>query len=287
MVDYYVDASVPSSNVNDDPGKNGGGGVTIDVLTMALLISSVLYVFCLILAKRKISLMNRLTRDLQNQPKLTTKKLLILSVALVSVVRIMTFWGVAAMNVANVRAHYSLQPPHSEHGNQLFYDKAMTVLFDLPNVMVVSTFLILALVFSECFVEARLHTESATSLKKSWLISFMVLNTALYVVQLILYGLIFLAPPSKVFRTIIYVGITGINFTAVLLVLIFYVYLNIRFSVSYLLLILDFRFWLFFLLHVPAPMDTHPSFVSLGLLNFRVSRTDLIDYVETCLEFHL
>jgi hypothetical protein len=166
------------------------------------------------------------------RPELSTKKLLILSVAVVSVVRVMTILGVAAMNVANVRAHYSLQPPHSNHGHQLFYDNAMTVLFDLPNCMVVSTYILLTLVWAECFVEARLHTESATSLKKTWLIYFMVINTTLYVAQLTLYSSIFLAPPTRVVRTFIYVGITGINFTAVLLVLIFYVYLNLRFSVS-------------------------------------------------------
>jgi Protein of unknown function (DUF1084) len=206
--------------------NTGSVAVTIDILTMTLLLSSVLYAFCAILANRKLSILNQL------RPELSTRKLLILSVAVVSVVRVMTILGVAAMNVANVRAHYSLQPPHSKHGHQLFYDKAMTVLFDLPNCMVVSTYVLLTLVWAECFVETRLHTESATSLKKTWLIYFMVINTALYVVQLTLYGCIFLAPPTAVVRSVIYVGITGINFTAVLLVLIFYIYLNIRFSVS-------------------------------------------------------
>jgi hypothetical protein len=212
--------------------KNDGNSVavTIDILTMALLISSVLYIFCLILAKRKLSVLNRLRSEL------STKKLLILSVALVSVVRIMTILGVAMMNIANVRAHYSLQPPHSHHTagdrHQLFYDKSMTVLFDLPNCMVISTYVLLTLVWAECFVEARLHTESAAQLKKTWLIYFMIFNSALYALQLALYLSIFLAPPTRVVRSIIYIGITGINFTAVLLVLVFYVYLNIRFSVG-------------------------------------------------------
>jgi hypothetical protein len=238
--------------------------VTMDVLTAALLISAVLYIFCLVLARRKLAVLNRY------RPGLSTQKLLLLSVALVSVMRIMTILGVAAMNVANVRAHYKLSPQSSgtrddsssDHYNgddlrdrhQLFYDKSMTVLFDLPNCMVVSTYVLLTLVWAECFVKARLHTESAATLKRTWLIYFMIFNSLLYVLQLTLYGSLFLAPPTKMVRSVIYVGISeyncfafltqqqgfhtntvllsaGINFTAVLLVLIFYVYLNIRFSV--------------------------------------------------------
>ncbi len=133
-VPHHLSSSV---SVNEDDGV----AVTIDVLTLALLISAVLYMFCLILAKRKLSVLNRLC------PDLNTKKLLILSVALVSVVRIMTLLGVAMMNMANVRAHYSLQPAHAgSDRHQLFYDRSMTVLFDLPNCMVVSTYVLLTLV---------------------------------------------------------------------------------------------------------------------------------------------
>jgi magnesium-transporting ATPase (P-type) len=235
-----LDVANTDDNNNNNGNGNGNGNsgnqvvVTIDMLTMALLLASVLYAFCLILAKRKLSLLSRL------DPEMSTKKLLVLSVALVSAVRIMTILGVAMMNVANVRAHYSLHPPGSSNSShdrggsdrhQDFYDEAMTVLFDLPNVMVVSTYVLLTLVWAECFLESRLHTESATTFRRTWLIFFMVFNSCLYMAQITLYGSIFLAPVNTVVRTIIYVGITGINFTAVLLVLIFYIYLNVRFSV--------------------------------------------------------
>lgn len=217
-------------NVETEGRKEDGPVVTMDVLTMALLISAVLYVVCGFLAYRKLAVLNRYRAEL------STQKLLILSVALVSVVRIMTILGVASMNIANVRAHYKLSPQSTDGDSntrdqhQLFYDKSMTVLFDLPNCMVVSTYVLLTLVWAECFVKARLHTESAATLKKTWLIYFMVFNSLLYTLQLTLYGSLFLAPPTKVVRSVIYIGITGINFTAVLLVLIFYLYLNIRFS---------------------------------------------------------
>lgn len=200
-------SSIFGSNSNN---RRGDPTVTVDVLTPALLICAVLYIFCLILAKRKLAVLNRY------RPELSTKKLLLLSVALVSVVRIMTILGVAAMNIANVRAHYKLSPQSSgssddsssEHHNgdiprdqhQLFYDKSMTVLFDLPNCMVVSTYVLLTLVWAECFVKARLHTESAATLKRTWLIYFMIFNSLLYALQLTLYGSLFLAPPTKMVR---------------------------------------------------------------------------------------
>lgn len=203
-----------------------GFTVTIDTLTVVLVTSAGLYSICLKLARHKLRLLNDL------QPQMTTKKLLILSVLLVSVLRIMTILGVAAMNMANVRAHYSLQPTRHNTGDktQDFYDEAMTVLFDIPNAITVSTYVLLALVWAECFLEARFHTENSVHWKRRLLIVFMIFNTMLYATQLIIYACIFFLGSSNVVRTILYAAITGINFTAVVMVLCFYVYLNIRFS---------------------------------------------------------
>eukprot|EP00548_Thalassiothrix_antarctica_P010377 CAMPEP_0194163746 /NCGR_PEP_ID=MMETSP0152-20130528/80221_1 /TAXON_ID=1049557 /ORGANISM="Thalassiothrix antarctica, Strain L6-D1" /LENGTH=65 /DNA_ID=CAMNT_0038873781 /DNA_START=174 /DNA_END=368 /DNA_ORIENTATION=+ len=65
------------------------------------------------------------------------------------------------MNIANVRAHYSLlpiehskssatqndEPEEATSSQQEFYDKAMTVLFDLPNCVVVSTYVLLTIIW--------------------------------------------------------------------------------------------------------------------------------------------
>jgi hypothetical protein len=164
-----------------------------------------------------------------------------MSVAVVCAVRIMTILGVASMNIANVRAHYSLQPIDRQHSstgaasstgydrNQAFYDKSMTVLFDLPNCVVVSTYVLLTLVWAECFLESRFHTESISHWKNAWLQLYMWFNSVLYGCQLVLYCSIFLATDSIV-RTVLYAGITGINFVAVSMVTTLYLYLNVRFS---------------------------------------------------------
>jgi hypothetical protein len=175
----------------------------------------------------------------RTNPELSLKKLLVFSVLLVCVIRIMTFGGVTAMDIANVRAHYKPIPSHS-HSNsrtQNFYDTSLSVLFDLPNAIVVSTYILLTLVWAECFLQSRFHTESAGEWQKRWLIGYAVFNTCLYLTQLILYLSLFCADFTnnslQIFRSILYIAMTGINFIAVLLVSILYIYLSVQFAVSF------------------------------------------------------
>lgn len=212
--------------------------VTGDFLTFTLVLAAALYGVCLILSRRKLFALR------QENPERTTKEMLILSAGLVSVVRVITVLGVAAMNFEKIRSHFKISPPSAwgyeeSVPHQLFYDRVMAVLFDLPNCIVVSTYVLLTLLWSEYFVQARLHTESATALRKSWTGYAMIFNVLLYMLQMSLYLCLFLAPQTKEVRNVIYVGITGINFTAVLLMIVFYIYLNIRFSVSTIFGLLD------------------------------------------------
>ena len=136
----------PTSNINQsEMTLNSDPTVTIsvDLFTVSLLLASLLFAFCLVLAKRKYFFLRRVSGC-----QLDTKKLLILSAATACFLRIMSFIGVIAMDIANVRAHYSLAPVSSHRSeeqttvidqNQSFYDSAMTVLFDLPNAIVIST----------------------------------------------------------------------------------------------------------------------------------------------------
>lgn len=219
-----INATLNSINLKND--KPGSVTVTIDNLTVALVVVSILYGFCLILAHRKIRGLHRI------QPELSTRKLLLLSVSVACAVRLMTIVGVIVMNIANVRAHYSLLPIDRQQSeqdvNQVFYDKAMTVLFDLPNCVVVSTYVLLTMVWAECFLKSRFHTESLMKWKRRGLQLFMVFNSLLYLCQLTLYTSILVATRSL--RTYLYAGITGVNFTAVVLVWSLYFYLQFKFS---------------------------------------------------------
>lgn len=146
------------------------------------------------------------------------------------------------MDIANVRAHYSLKPvsSHTNEGrgtnptdkNQSFYDSAMTVLFDLPNAIVISTYVLLTLVWAESALMSRMHTESTVRWRKKWLVWYTIFNSGLYATQIILYFLIFAGGDSvAVVRNIVNVAMSGLNLSAVFLVLLLYLYLNVSFSV--------------------------------------------------------
>ncbi|KAL7494197.1 hypothetical protein ACHAWT_006276 [Skeletonema menzelii] len=214
--------------------------ITLDLFVVSLLLSSLLFLFCLVLAKRKFEFLKRVN------PNFDLKKLLILSAATVCFLRVMSFIGVIAMDLANVRAHYSLKPAssHNEHDatnntrpiekNQAFYDSSMTVLFDLPNAIVISTYVLLTLVWAECSLLSRFHTESTAQWRKRGLLLFLVFNTSLYATQIILYILIFMGGVESeqvvIVRTVVSVAMAVINLSAVCLVALLYIYLNVSFS---------------------------------------------------------
>ena len=217
--------------------------VTLDLFVVSLLLASLLFLFCLVLAKRKYSFLQRVN------PNFDLKKLLILSAATLCFLRVMSFIGVIAMDLANVRAHYSLKPASSHHDerdttnnnhnhpiekNQAFYDSSMTVLFDLPNAIVISTYVLLTLVWAECSLLSRFHTESTTQWRKRGLLWYMVFNTSLYATQIILYILIFMGGVESeqvvIVRNVVNVAMAAINLSAVCLVGLLYIYLSISFS---------------------------------------------------------
>ena len=107
----------------------------------------------------------------------------------------------------------------------------MTVLFDLPNAIVVSTYVLLSLVWAECSLLSRFHTESSVRWRRRWLVWYMIFNSALYATQIILYILIFVGGRGVVVvRNVVIVAMAGINLSAVFLVLVFYIYLSVAWS---------------------------------------------------------
>ena len=159
------------------------------------------------------------------------------------------------MDVANVRAHYSPNPLYpllyqyedededaydttNSSGSdssdrdhyQSFYDASMAVLFDLPNTIVVSTYVLLTLVWAECLVQSRIHTVNTLQLKRKWLLGYTIFNSSLYFTQLVLYSTLVFVSRSKTVKNILYAGMTGMNCSAVGLVAFTYFYLNIKFA---------------------------------------------------------
>ena len=225
--------------LNSDPTVT----ISVDLFTVCLLLASLLFGFTLILTKRKYDVLAR------SDPTFDIKKLLVLSAGTVCFLRIMSFVGVIAMDVANVRAHYTLNPASRSTSasstkdasepierNQSFYDSSMTVLFDLPNAIVISTYVLLTLVWAECSLLSRFHTRSSVIWRKRWLLWYMIFNSLVYSTQIVLYILIFGAGGEEesygvaIVRNVVNVAMAGINFAAVFLVLLLYLYLNVSFS---------------------------------------------------------
>ncbi|GFH50203.1 hypothetical protein CTEN210_06679 [Chaetoceros tenuissimus] len=213
----------------DDPKVQ----ITLSLMDMTLLISSMLYLFCLNLARKRLKALQEIN------PTFGLKKLLVLSVSVISALRIMTFLGVTCMDVANVRAHYSPSPSSfisslvaTDH-YQNFYDASMAVLFDLPNTIAVSTYVLLTLVWAECLVQSRIHTVDNYKLKQKFLLGFTIFNSCLYSAQLILYTVLIFDPQSTEDETVknfLYAAMTCINAIALILVGFIYIALNLYFS---------------------------------------------------------
>ena len=175
-------------NTNNNSSSDPSVTITLDLFTVSLLLAGLLFGFTLVLATQKYGVLRRAN------PSFDLKKLLVLSAGTACFLRIMSFVGVIAMDIANVRAHYSLNPASSSHShneeggppidrNQSFYDSSMTVLFDLPNAIVISTYVLLTLVWAECSLLSRFHTESSVKWRKRWLLWYMVFNSCLYATQ--------------------------------------------------------------------------------------------------------
>ena len=109
--------------------------------------------------------------------------------------------------------------------------QAVVVLFDLPNYIVLSTYVLLMLVWAECFLESRYHTFREIRWRRTWLISYMIFNVVLYGGQVVLYLLLFL--PIEIdyaIQGLLFAMLTVINFFLVVVAILLYFYMNCKFS---------------------------------------------------------
>uniref|UniRef100_A0AAV1VLI2 THH1/TOM1/TOM3 domain-containing protein n=1 Tax=Peronospora matthiolae TaxID=2874970 RepID=A0AAV1VLI2_9STRA len=80
-----------------------------------------------------------------------------------------------------------------------FYNKVVAVLFNLPDFLFVSSYLLLVLVWAETFQSSRRHWFSAAAFRRKWMIFYLVFNGGLYLTQLVLYASLFLYDKSGIF----------------------------------------------------------------------------------------
>ncbi|CCI39588.1 unnamed protein product [Albugo candida] len=81
-----------------------------------------------------------------------------------------------------------------------FYNKVVAVLFNLPDYLFVSSYLLVVLVWAESFQSSRHHWFSAEQFRRKWMIFYLVFNGALYLAQVFLYMMLFLFDSNGIFR---------------------------------------------------------------------------------------
>ncbi|KAF1322350.1 putative Dna polymerase lambdalike protein, partial [Globisporangium splendens] len=81
-----------------------------------------------------------------------------------------------------------------------FYNKVVAVLFNLPDFLFVSSYLLLVLVWAEAFQSSRRHWFSASDFRRRWMIFYLIFNGLLYLMQLLLYAALFLYDKNGIFK---------------------------------------------------------------------------------------
>eukprot|EP00752_Nemacystus_decipiens_P013063 g11553.t1 len=163
---------------------------------------------------------------------LDTKKLFAMSVLLLCLTRTMGFATIGALNMQSVGFESgSSRRSWRDDPDERFYEKAMMVLFDLPDFMIVSAYTLLAVVWAEAFLQSRRHWLSARVYKRQLLLGYMVFNSALYGGQLVLYTLLFLPSFNQSgVLAVIYLFLTSVNLLLPLLLAVLFSYLTCTFS---------------------------------------------------------
>lgn len=160
----------------------------------------------------------------------STVQLLILSVALGCLFRTATFSTLCIFD--SQHAEDVMQPGgaglrrNAQYGQPRdldFYNKVVAVLFNLPDFLFVSSYLLLVLVWAESFqsvrhglslvcsdlrcsdtdrcalLQSRRHWFSAEDFRRRWMIFYLIFNGALYLTQLVLYASLFLYDENGIY----------------------------------------------------------------------------------------
>ncbi|CAK4076602.1 unnamed protein product [Aphanomyces euteiches] len=136
-----------------------------------------------------------------------TTQLLMVSVSLGCLFRASTFSTLCFLDFQHIESGISplssslrvpvVTPP--EETDLSFYNKVVAVLFNLPDYLFVSSYLLVVLLWAETYQSSRRHWFSAEQFHRRWMIFYLIFNALLYMTQVILYALLFLrADPTAI-----------------------------------------------------------------------------------------
>ncbi|TMW55056.1 hypothetical protein Poli38472_013818 [Pythium oligandrum] len=186
-------------------------------LAMASYFLALCYMLVTVVTFMKLMEVRRVLRQHQRTGWNTTQ-LLILSVALGCLFRTATFSTLCIFDSQTAtEGVYAPSPRDGDYPGHLrsahqptrlegdqhdldFYNKVVAVLFNLPDFLFVSSYLLLVLVWAEVFQSSRRHWFSAEDFRRRWMIFYLIFNGSLYVTQIILYTSLFLSDQHNIFR---------------------------------------------------------------------------------------
>lgn len=115
---------------------------------------------------------------------------------------------------------------------KLFTD-AFTVMFNMPDIIAVCTYLLLVLIFAEVYQESRLHLFDPLDFRRRWLYGYIALVMVFFGSQIILFVLLFAVDDdSGGLQLSVYLFVTACNIVVVIIFVVFSIYLSVTFSGS-------------------------------------------------------
>ena len=111
------------------------------------------------------------------------------------------------------------------------FTNAFTVMFNMPDIITVCTYLLLVLIFAEVYQESRLHLFDSLDFRRKWLYGYIVLVMVFFGSQIILFVLLFSVDDSGGgLQLSVYLFVTACNIIVVIMFVAFSIYLSVTFS---------------------------------------------------------
>lgn len=139
-------------------------------------ILGILYAISFVFAARRFVLAYQPVR------KFDPPRLFIASVAFGLFLRTLSFVSLAVLYFTNVRVDSSGSP--TVPGDPIFFQRVLAVLFNVGDWAMISTYLLLVVVWVELLQSARRHFFSRSAMRRDWLIVAAVVNAVLYATQI-------------------------------------------------------------------------------------------------------
>lgn len=162
---------------------------------------------------------------------LDTKKLFVLSVLTTCLLRMASFVGIGV--VAWETEDSDDDATDDNATDEELYRMTLLVMFDLPDFIILSAYMLLGLVWGEMMLRSRKHWYSLRENRRPWLFAYLLFNLLLYCTQLLLYSLLFVdaghVNTDGIVR-ILYLTLCSINYGLPLAFGLFWLYYNLMFA---------------------------------------------------------